>query len=84
MLLRLGSRRIATRTLASGRFWCPEEQSDRDYRLREAHQYWFLFSLPLKDLGALDQFIECSACGVIYDRRDVNSVSGLPGGAPAN
>jgi|TARA_B100001971_G_scaffold16049_1_gene12553 uncharacterized tellurite resistance protein B-like protein len=58
--------RASKRTVGSGMFFCPNEQSDQSYRQVAVKRMGHLFFIPLLPLGDLGEYVECESCGGTY------------------
>jgi hypothetical protein len=55
-----------TKTVAEGRFRCPNEGADRPYRHLHARRWFTLFFIPLLPLGTQGEWVRCGGCGAQY------------------
>ena len=58
--------RSLKRTLSVGKFFCPEEDTDRNYRQVEVRRWFTFFFIPLIPLAIQGNYIECDGCGNAY------------------
>ncbi len=56
------------KTLTSGHFFCPGEEADRMYALREVRRWFTFFFIPMIPLKVLGEFVECAECGRTYEK----------------
>ena len=64
--MRVAGRQIMSTTISTGRFFCADEEADRSYRLVEARQFLILLSIPVRDLGVVSEYVQCTSCASTY------------------
>jgi hypothetical protein len=60
----------------TGHFRCPSEQNVHTYRLVEARQMRTAFSIPIRDLGVLNVYLQCDSCSSTYQLDEVLATTG--------
>jgi hypothetical protein len=56
-----GSRGL-TSTLNQGRFWCPQCQAEREYRLAQVRPWFTAYFIPIFPIGGAQRYVECRRC----------------------
>lgn len=62
-----------TRTVSSGLFRCPVEQTERAYSSHRVRNWHTLFSVPVLPGRVVEEYVECFCCGATYDPRIASS-----------
>lgn len=62
-----------TKTMSSGLFRCPTEQTERAYWRYQVRNWHTVFSVPVVPGQVVEEYIECFCCGATWDPRIVNS-----------
>jgi hypothetical protein len=62
-----------TKTMSSGLFRCPTEQTERAYWSHRVRNWHTLFSVPVVPGRVAEEYIECFCCGSTWDPRVVSS-----------
>lgn len=62
-----------TRTVSSGLFRCPNEQTERAYSSHKVRNWLTIFSVPVLPGGVVSEYVECFCCGTTWDPRIINS-----------
>jgi hypothetical protein len=52
-----------TSQLDSGRFYCPQCDSERPYLLKQVRPWFTLYWIPIFPMGGAQRFVECQKCG---------------------
>lgn len=58
-----------SRSVSSGVFACPEEETERAYWVYRDRTWFTLFSIPLIPSNAVEDHVECFCCGMRYDSK---------------
>jgi hypothetical protein len=59
--------RVIYRMLSQGTFFCPQENADREYKLKSAQRFFTLFFIPLIPLKKLGTVVVCETCKSKFD-----------------
>jgi hypothetical protein len=59
--------KVVFRMLSEGTFFCPQENLDRNYKLKSAQRFFTLFFLPIIPLKKLGNVVECQSCTGKFD-----------------
>jgi hypothetical protein len=79
MIIIFGNK-VRYKTIGSGRFYCPQCKTPRDYELRQARNWFALYFIPIVPLNQLGEFVTCLTCGMNF-QKDVLS-SPMPSNTP--
>lgn len=66
-------RHLVSRTVSSGLFRCPNEQTERAYSSHRVRNWHTLFSVPVLPGRVVEEYIECFCCGNTWDPRIIKS-----------
>lgn len=56
-------------TSASGRFYCPQCNSERNYSQKSVRRFFTIFFIPLIPLDKLGEYVECQTCRASFNPR---------------
>ncbi len=59
--------RPKTKTVGSGRFYCPQCRAERLYERKEAKPYFTLYFIPIFPIGRGGEYVECQTCGAAFE-----------------
>jgi hypothetical protein len=59
--------RVVFRMLSEGTFFCPQENLDRNYKLKSAQRFFTIFFIPIIPLKKLGNVVECQTCKNKFD-----------------
>jgi hypothetical protein len=57
-----GSRGL-TSHVDQGRFWCPQCEAEREYRLAQTREWFTIYWIPLFPISGAQRYVECRECG---------------------
>jgi hypothetical protein len=57
---------VSEKVIATGRFYCPRCQRERDYELRQHQEWGTIWWVPVVPLEKSERYAQCASCGSTY------------------